>query len=405
VPGLPSRNSSDGLGVDRFADAQEPHCPPDTAAEDRHWPECAEDGGAPFESGARCSVDVWFTARCYAFAVFSDLVSIALDRCAHLLLSPGSVLSVWSLLAALVLAVAIALIRRGGRSVATRALARGLFPRHRMFSASARADLGFTVLSIVASTALFSWAVLSHIGIADVVATIVGAPLSLGLPSWLAVTMMTATLWLAYEFAYWLDHYLSHKLPVLWAFHKVHHSAESLSPLTVFRVHPVDSIVFYNIVAIVTGLTAGIMRWLVGDGVSPLTIAGTNVVMIAAIFTIKHLHHSHVWLAWRGIWGRLILSPAHHQIHHSIAHEHHDRNFGESLALFDWLAGTLHQPQVQRERLTFGVEGMIDPHTIQGSLIAPFADAISPLWRRMVAGDVSTPASPSSTPDIQPLAH
>ncbi len=331
-----------------------------------------------------------------------DLALSAVERVEQLLLSPGSALSLWSLLAALLIAAGAAIAKRKGRAVSLRAMARAMFPRHRLLSASARTDFGFTLFAVFASTALFGWAVLSHVGISSTIASTLGQPLALGLPSWLSVAVMTIALWLAYEFAYWFDHLLSHKIPALWAFHKVHHSAETLSPLTVFRVHPVDSIVFYNIVAVVTGVTAGVLHWLVGAGVSPLTVAGTNVVMIAAIFTIKHLHHSHVWISWRGAWGRLILSPAHHQIHHSVAPEHHDRNFGETLALFDWLAGTLHQPQAKRERLNFGVENMPDPHSVRGSLIAPFADALSPLWRRTAADGGSIPEAPASTPDIRP---
>ncbi len=330
-----------------------------------------------------------------------DLALSSADRLASLLLSPGSLLSIWSLVAAFLIASGVAVARRRGRAVRVRVLLRAMLPRYRLLGASGRADIAFTLFSVFASTALFGWAVMSHLAIAVAVAAGLGTPPMLAIPPWLAVASITFALWFAYEFAYWLDHFLSHKIPALWAFHKVHHSAETLSPLTIFRVHPVDSIVFYNIVAVVTGVTAGAMHWLVGTGVAPLALAGTNVLMIAAIFTIKHLHHSHVWISWRGNWGRLILSPAHHQIHHSVAPEHHDRNFGETLALFDWLAGTLHQPQAQREPLTFGVEGMPDPHSARGSLVTPFADAVSPLWRRTAADGGSTPESRASTPDIR----
>ncbi len=280
-------------------------------------------------------------------------------------------------------------------------MVRAMFPRHRLVGASARTDAAFTLFATFLSTALFGWAVLSQVMIANSVAAALGAPLVRGLPSWAAVAIVTLAVWIAYEFAYWFDHLLSHKLPALWAFHKVHHSAETLSPLTLFRVHPVDSIVFYNIVAVVTGVTAGVMRWLVGSGIAPLTLAGTNVIMIVALFTVKHLHHSHVWMAWRGVWGMVILSPAHHQIHHSVAPEHHDCNFGESLAIFDWLAGTLHQPKAKREPLRFGVEGARDPHSVHGSLIEPFADALSLLWQRKAAAAAKRPETRPSSPDIR----
>lgn len=337
--------------------------------------------------------------------MFSDLVLSATDRIAAVLLSPSSFLSIWSLLAALMIAAGVAIVKRQGRPVSLRSMARAMFPRHRLFNASARADVGFTLLSVFASTALFGWAVMSYLGIAGAVEAALGQPLALALPEWLAVGMMTSALWFAYEFAYWFDHLIKHKIPALWAFHKVHHSAETLSPLTVFRVHPVDSIIFYNIVAVVTGVVAGAMHWLFGTGVSPWTIAGANVLMIAGLMTIKHLHHSHVWIAWGGIWGRTILSPAHHQIHHSSAPEHHDRNFGGVVAVFDWLAGTLYIPQAKREALTFGVEGVRDPHSVTGALIQPFADAVSPLWARTAAAPASIPAAPASTPDIRAATH
>lgn len=309
----------------------------------------------------------------------ADFVPTLPDRIAALLLSPGSQLSVWSLLAAGLIAAGVAIAKRPTRAVSIRALARAMFPRHRLLSPSARADLGFTLMAIFVSSALFGWAILSHLSISAWVGALLGAPLTLGLPPWVAVAATTVTLWVAYEFAYWLDHYLSHRWAWLWAFHKVHHSAETLSPLTVFRVHPVDSIVFYNIVAVVTGVTAGVMHWMVGNGVSAWTIGGVNILTVVALLTIKHLHHSHAWIAWNGRLGRILLSPAHHQIHHSVAVEHHDRNFGDMLGIFDWLAGTLHQPQRRREPLTFGVDGVRAPHSVTGSLIEPFVDAAGTL--------------------------
>jgi Fatty acid hydroxylase superfamily len=54
-----------------------------------------------------------------------------------------------------------------------------------------------------------------------------------------AVTGATMLLvFLAVEFGYWLSHWLMHTIPALWEFHKVHHSAEVLTPLTEWRQHP-----------------------------------------------------------------------------------------------------------------------------------------------------------------------
>jgi hypothetical protein len=53
-------------------------------------------------------------------------------------------MSIWALFCALVIAVVAALAARRGRPVSLRVMMRAMFPRHRLFGASARADLGFT---------------------------------------------------------------------------------------------------------------------------------------------------------------------------------------------------------------------------------------------------------------------
>ena len=187
---------------------------------------------------------------------------------------------------------------------------------------------------------------------------------------------MTLAGYLAYEFGYWLDHYLKHKVPFFWAFHKVHHSADSLSPLTNFRVHPIDSIVFYNIVALLLGSTEALVNHAFGHPTAPFNIWGRNILLLAGAILLTHLQHTHLWLSFTGRIGKLILSPAHHQIHHSMNPAHYDRNFGSTLAVWDLLFGTLYVPSKRREKLSFGVEGLgYDPHTAKGGLLMPLTDA------------------------------
>ena len=97
--------------------------------------------------------------------------------------------------------------------------------------------------------------------------------------------------------------------------------------------------------------------------------------LLAALlaFILIQLHHSHVWIAFQGWLGRLFISPAAHQIHHSADPIHFDKNFGSCLAIFDWLFGTLHMPAKHREHLTFGVpDGSKDPHSLTQSFFTPF---------------------------------
>ena len=176
--------------------------------------------------------------------------------------------------------------------------------------------------------------------------------------------------------SYWIDHYLSHNIPLLWEFHKVHHTAEVLSPLTNFRVHPVDSLVFVNIVAICNGLTTGVLHWVFGAGPVRLEILNETLLIGLAVSVFAQLQHTHIWIALTGIPGRLILSPAHHQIHHSMDPKHHNRNLGNLIAVFDWMFGTLHIPSKQRQKLVFGLEPQVVPaHDLNEGLLQPFVDA------------------------------
>ena len=200
-------------------------------------------------------------------------------------------------------------------------LLRAIFPRRLLRSASSKADVGFFLFNSFLATALFGWAILSYHLVSTTAAEALAGAFGARPPSALSEVhcagILTVALFLAYELGYWLDHYLSHKLPILWEFHKVHHSAEVLSPLTNFRVHPLDTLVFYNILALVMGGTGGLVNYWLGKVTPHFAIANSNVLTLVFFFLIGHLQHSHFWIAFTGIWGRLFLSPAHHQIHHS----------------------------------------------------------------------------------------
>lgn len=189
-------------------------------------------------------------------------------------------------------------------------------------------------------------------------------------------TVWAVALFLAYEFAYWLDHYLSHNIAFLWEFHKVHHSAEVLSPLTNFRVHPVDSLVFVNIVALTNGVAAGVLHQVFGAGPVRLEWFNYTTLIALAVTVFAQLQHTHIWIPLTGFWGRIVLSPAHHQIHHSVDVTHYNKNLGNLIAVFDWMFGTLHIPSKKRPKLVFGLgEATTPAHDLNEGLVRPFVDA------------------------------
>ena len=302
-----------------------------------------------------------------------------LGALADIFTRPGSGFSIWSLLSAFAIAFGFVVAQRRamGRPVHARAILKYLFPRRLLTSPSAKADMGCFVLNNFAAGTLIGWALLSfgtvcHFARGSLEAAF-GPSHAHGISPMSAEIIQTLAMFLAYEFAYWFDHYLSHEIPLLWEFHRVHHTAETLSPVTVFRVHPVDSLVFYNITILVVGCSNAIVGYLTGVPAHDMTIGGSNIIMLAGIFLVVHLQHSHMWIALTGIWGKLFLSPAHHQIHHSTDTAHFGKNLGSTIALWDWLFGTLMVPAKKRQKLTFGVEpGRLDPHTVTGVLVTPF---------------------------------
>lgn len=304
-------------------------------------------------------------------------------KLANLFLSLGT-FSLASWFTALCVAVLFLGLRRpkARRNIKLKVLMRALFPRKLLNSPSSTADVWFFVFNFFLAGVLFSWAIVSYhlvsSALGDVLVARFGALQPTMLPKAATIAILTVMLFLAYELGYWIDHYLAHNIPFLWEFHKVHHQAEVLSPLTNFRVHPVDSIVFYNIQAVVMGTTGGLVTYALGETVQPFTIAGSNVLVLVFTYLVGHLQHSHFWIAFTGVWGRLFLSPAHHQIHHSTNPVHFNKNLGACLGIWDWVFGTLHVPGRKREKLIFGVEPMVgNVHGLKEGTIGPVVRAFA----------------------------
>ncbi|MGO9132434.1 MAG: sterol desaturase family protein [Methylovirgula sp.] len=314
---------------------------------------------------------------------FFDFQISKLQQTGAILLSPGSILSLPQIAVAFAIAVTFLAVRQRRRRGGIRpmALLRALRPRPILFHASTRADLLYYVINTFAASTLIGWGIVSSATIADVTVHLLragfGIPAPVGAPEWALRIGVTLTAFLGYEFGYYVDHYLKHKIPFLWAFHKVHHTAEVLTPLTVFRVHPIDTLIFANILALTIGTAQGLFIYAAGKPVDLYLIDNANVITVVFLFLLAQLQHSQFWIPLRGLAGRLLLSPAHHQIHHSIDPAHYNQNLGSFLAVFDWAFGTLAIPEKTSPRLTFGVADAKDPHRIGSLLLDPFAGALA----------------------------
>ena len=190
----------------------------------------------------------------------------------------------------------------------------------------------------------------------------------------------------------------------LWAFHKVHHSAPVLVPATASRVHFVEKIVEKLSTLIGIGAYAGVFWYACGGEISRYSLFGVTYLVFIFNALAANLRHSHVWLSFGPMVEHVLNSPAQHQIHHSDAPQHHNRNFGINLSLWDWLFGTLYVTTPKPETLRFGT-GEADQQryqTVFSLIVTPFIDiarqtpAASRRPRPWMSGFIE-PTPPTST--------
>lgn len=260
-------------------------------------------------------------------------------------------------------------------------LVRFVFAREVWLHRSARLDYKLLFARAVVDALLFAPFTLSSAGVAfGTLAALTrafgGGPLH-GAPAWVAVAALTAASFVAEDLCRFLAHWLSHRVPALWEIHKVHHSAEVLTPLTVYRTHPIEALLMRTAGALGIGLGAGLVLWLFRRGVGAWEIAGVHALSLVWNAVGANLRHSQVWLSYGRALEHVFVSPAQHQVHHSVDPRHHDRNFGAVFAVWDWLFGTLYVTGA-RERLRYGLAPAERNHddTVVSALLRPLAAAL-----------------------------
>jgi len=199
-------------------------------------------------------------------------------------------------------------------------------------------------------------------------------------PSWLVTGATMILVFLAVELGYWFSHFLMHKIPALWEFHKVHHSAEVLTPLTEWRQHPIELALFPILMFGASCLVQGPMVWYFGEGAQVVNPVSANYISMAFWYTILHLRHSELPFYATGFLGKIIQAPAHHQVHHSTNPAHYDKNLGYCLSVWDWAFGTLYVPK-PGEKFNYGLGHEDDAlETVVGSILAPIGRALMILF-------------------------
>ena len=177
-------------------------------------------------------------------------------------------------------------------------------------------------------------------------------------PLWTEVLLSILIL----DLAIWAQHLITHKVPLFWRFHRMHHADRDMDVTTGFRFHPVEIVASMGLkIILVYALGPPAIAVLLFE----VILSGT------ALFNHANLRLP-LWLD-RGL-RLLIVTPDMHRIHHSTERREHDSNYGFSLSIWDRLFRTyLAAPSAGQDKVTVGLEWQDDrPAKLGWSLMLPF---------------------------------
>lgn len=192
--------------------------------------------------------------------------------------------------------------------------------------------------------------------------------------------LYTLTLFISSDFTrYWL-HRALHASDILWAFHKVHHSAEVLNPVTFYRIHPVESFLFGLRYSLTAGVVTGIFKAFFGAKLSVNQIIGVNSIIFIFSVLGSNLRHSHIYWRFPRWLESVFISPAQHQLHHQYRTSR--TNYGGYLAIWDWAFGSLQKSHDTTKPQTFGIASRDRQHfsSLTALLFSPFRE-VAQRWQ------------------------
>jgi sterol desaturase/sphingolipid hydroxylase (fatty acid hydroxylase superfamily) len=170
----------------------------------------------------------------------------------------------------------------------------------------------------------------------------------LGLPPALEVGLAAVLL----DYTLYVWHVLTHRVPFLWRFHRIHHADRDLSATTALRFHFVEMILS--------------VPWRVAQialiGAAPRTLSLWQTLTLAAIL----FHHSNLRLpiAAERRLARIVVTPRMHGIHHSIVEHETNSNWGTIFSLPDYLHDTIRL-NVPQARIDIGVPAVRMPEELR----------------------------------------
>jgi alkylglycerol monooxygenase len=160
-----------------------------------------------------------------------------------------------------------------------------------------------------------------------------------GVLLWILLFIFTDFIW------YWY-HRLAHEINILWLAHVVHHQSEDFN---------------YTVSARITVLQAFIRTgfWCI------LPLMGFPAGMITSMLLVHGLYpfFIHTRLTGKlGILEYIMVTPSHHRVHHASNEIYLDKNYGDTLIIWDKLFGTF-QKEKDEEAPVYGLTKPLKTHS------------------------------------------
>jgi sterol desaturase/sphingolipid hydroxylase (fatty acid hydroxylase superfamily) len=169
------------------------------------------------------------------------------------------------------------------------------------------------------------------------------------------------------DFAYgYVAHRSMHAVPVLWQYHRVHHSDPFVDITTSYRTHPVEIAWRY--------LWMFLTVWALG--VPAAAVAAFRV--LSAVNAILEHANIRVAPALDAVLSRAWVTPTVHKVHHSRIQAETDSNYGNLFTLHDRVLGTF-LPAAHASSVEYGLD---DVHPAE---IRSFGALLAMPWRRGLA--------------------
>ena len=154
------------------------------------------------------------------------------------------------------------------------------------------------------------------------------------------------------DFAVWLEHLVSHKWPLLWRIHRMHHSDQGFDLTTALRFHPLEIVISMMWKAVV----------IIALGAPVVAVLVFEIVLNG----MAMFNHANARLPERldRVLRTTLVTPDMHRVHHSAVQRETDSNYGFNLSIWDRVFGTyIAQPAAGHDKMRIGLEDYDGPQT------------------------------------------